>query len=64
MNKEKEYIRKNHIEIANQAIRWLKQNPCVICREEQMCDIKYKGTCPVWRDLTVAFYNIREVERK
>lgn len=63
MNKEREYIQENHIEIANQAIRWLKQTPCAICREEQMCNITYKGTCPVWRDLKSAFYDVKEMEK-
>lgn len=38
-------------QIVNQAIRFVKSNPCCICSNESFCEIKYKGTCKVWRDL-------------
>ena len=37
--------------IVNQAIRFVKSNPCCICSQESFCTVKYKGACKVWREL-------------
>ncbi len=46
--------------IVNQAVRWLKSNPCCICSCESYCDIKYKGTCKVWRELKAKLLAVSE----
>lgn len=38
-------------QIVSQAIRFVKSNPCCICSCESFCDVKYKSTCKVWREL-------------
>jgi hypothetical protein len=38
----------NSIEIANQAIKYVKGNPCCICSQKSFCKVKYKGTCKVY----------------
>lgn len=38
--------------IADEAIKYVKSSPCCICRFGLCCEIKYKGTCPIWRELT------------
>lgn len=35
----------------NMAINYVKSNPCCICSYENCCEIKYKGTCPIWKKL-------------
>lgn len=37
----------NSTETANQAIKYVKSNPCCICSKESFCKVKYKGTCKV-----------------
>ncbi len=56
------YTKENHITLANYAIRFLKENPCIACSGEGVCGVIYKGTCPVWRDLMLAFYRVEEYE--
>lgn len=40
--------KEDSIEIANQAIKDIKSNPCCICPKESLCKVKYKGTCKVY----------------
>ena len=40
--------KENSIEIANQAIKYVKNNPCCICSQESFCKVKYRGTCKVY----------------
>lgn len=48
-------------ETVKQAIGYLIDNPCCICSYEGCCQIKYKLTCPVWRELKVKLYiNLRQ----
>lgn len=51
----------NPISVANQAICWVKYNPCCCCGLEHSCGVKYKGTCPVFIKLKTAFSNIKEL---
>ena len=45
----------------NQAIRYIKSNPCCICSCENFCPIKYKGTCKIWINLKSALFAVEEV---
>ena len=45
----------------NQAIRFVKSNPCCICSCENFCPIKYKGTCKIWINLKSALFAVEEV---
>ena len=45
----------------NQAIRFVKSNPCCICSCENFCPIKYKGTCKIWINLKSALVDVKEV---
>ena len=45
----------------NQAIRFVKSNPCCICSCENFCPIKYKGTCKIWVNLKSALFAVEEV---
>ena len=40
--------KENSIKIANQAIKYVKSNPCSICSQESFCKVKYKGTCKIY----------------
>ena len=58
-------INKIKIDVAlttNQAIRFVKSNPCHICSCESFCNIKYKGTCPIWVNLKSALIDVQEVK--
>jgi len=44
----------------NQAIRFVKSNPCCICSNESFCGVKYKGTCKVWRGLKLKLLAVSE----
>lgn len=46
----------------NQAIRFVKSNPCCICSCENFCPIKYKGTCKIWVNLKSALFAVEEVK--
>ena len=46
----------------NMAIGFLKGYPCAICQFEKLCGIKYKGTCPVWKELKVRLHNVEKME--
>lgn len=50
----------NPIQVANQAIKFVKGNPCCICSCESFCDVKYKGTCNVWRELKSRLLDVKE----
>lgn len=50
----------NTTQTVNQAIRFVKSNPCCICSRESFCEIKYKGTCKVWRELKSKLYVVSE----
>lgn len=56
-------IKFDEVETTNQAIRFIKSNPCAICSCEVFCTIKYKGTCQIWKNLKVAFVNVKEVKQ-
>lgn len=45
----------------NMAINYVKSNPCCICSYEDCCEIKYKGTCPIWRKLKLQLFELRLV---
>jgi hypothetical protein len=47
-------------QIVNQAIRFVKSNPCCICSNESFCDVKYKSTCKVWRVLKSKLLDVSE----
>lgn len=51
-------------ETVNQAIRYVKSNPCAVCSCESFCNIRYKGTCHILRKLRIAFYSVAEVENE
>ncbi len=51
---------KSSIEIANQAIKYVKGNPCCICSQESFCEVKYKGTCKVYIALKCKLTHIQE----
>lgn len=46
----------------NMAIRFVKDNPCVICSLEDSCKTKYKGTCIIWRELKARLIDVKEME--
>lgn len=48
--------------ITNQAIRYLKSNPCCCCSVERWCDVAYKGTCPIFKELKSRFSKIEEID--
>lgn len=48
--------------VTNQAIRYVKSNPCCICSCENFCPIKYKGTCKIWVNLKSALFSVDEVK--
>lgn len=50
------------IDTTNQAIRFVKANPCGICSCESFCNIKYKGTCLIWVNLKSALIDVQEVK--
>ena len=52
--------KRDPIKVANQAIRFVKNNPCCICSQESFCDVRYKGTCKVWRELKLRLLDIKE----
>ena len=45
----------------NQAIRFVKSNPCCICSCENFCPIEYKGTCKIWVNPKSALVDVKEV---
>lgn len=58
-------INKIKIDVANatnQAIRFVKSNPCHICSCKSFCNIKYKGTCQIWKNLKAALIDVQEVK--
>lgn len=50
------------VSTTNQAIRFVKSNPCHICSCESFCNIKHKGTCQIWKNLKAALIDVQEVE--
>lgn len=46
----------------NQAIGFVKSTPCCVCSLEYDCDVKYKGTCPIYKELKARFSKIEEME--
>lgn len=50
------------VNTTNQAIRFVKSNPCHICSCKSFCNIKYKGTCQIWKNLKAALIDVQEVE--
>lgn len=40
----------------HQALCYVLDNPCCICSYESLCNIRYKGTCEVWRKIKVKLY--------
>ena len=55
-------------ETVNQAIRYVKSNPCCLCSYENArthecrAGVKYKGTCKVYRTLKCKMHSIQEIE--
>lgn len=55
-------------ETVNQAIRYIKYNPCAICSYENArthecrAGVKYKGTCKVFQKLRGEMARLREVQ--
>lgn len=47
-------------QIVNKAIRFVKSNPCCICSRESFCEVKYKSTCKVWRELKLKLLVVSE----
>ena len=47
----KKGLQENVDETVSLAIRFVKLNPCCICGGEGWCGVKYKGTCPIYREL-------------
>ncbi|PWL46844.1 MAG: hypothetical protein DBY45_01880 [Clostridiales bacterium] len=58
MNKQKIDV----VSTVNQAIRFIKSCPCAICSRGWDCEIKYKGTCKVARELRIRLYGVEEME--
>ena len=50
--------------IANQAVRYVKSNPCCICSWEGACGVKYKGTCQIARFIRFSLYSGQEIKEK
>lgn len=48
----------------NQAIDYVRSNPCCICSCEGWCGVKYKGTCKIRRQLRIALYSAKKMEGK
>lgn len=46
----------NVADTVNQAIDYVRSNPCCICSCESFCGVKYKGTCRIARRLRMALY--------
>ena len=67
MNTETKFqtVGKYKVDVAdetNQAIRYVKSNPCCICSCENFCPIKYNGTCKIWVNLKSALFAVDEVK--
>lgn len=58
------------IETVNNAIGYVQQFPCVLCQYENSrtgecrAGVKYKGTCPVYRNLTSELLKLRKIKEK
>lgn len=66
MNTETKFqtVGKYKVDVAdetNQAIRFVKSNPCCIFSCENFYPIKYKGTCKIWVNLKSALVDVKEV---
>ena len=48
--------------VTNQAIRYVKSNPCCIRSCGDFRPIKYKGTCKIWINLKSALFAVEEVK--
>ncbi len=52
----------NVAKTVNQAIDYVRSNPCCICSCEGFCGVKYKGTCRIGRQLRIALYSAKKME--
>lgn len=48
----------------NQAIDYVRSNPCCICSCESYCGVKYKGTCKICRRLKIALLGAKKMEER
>ena len=46
----------------NQALSYVRSNPCCICSYEGLCGIKYKGVCKVARQLRIRLLKAETTE--
>lgn len=61
----KELVRPTDInKTVNQALDYVKSNPCSICSYEGICGIKYKGVCKVARQLRIRLTIAKEADKK
>lgn len=44
--------------VVDQAVHFVFDSPCSICSLQPCCDIKYKGTCAVYRGLKCRLYSL------
>ena len=47
---------------ANQAINYIKSNPCFICPINYDCQIQYKKTCGIWQKIYDTLHDIKEIK--
>lgn len=58
------------VETSDQAIRWVRSNPCCICSYENSkthecyAGVKYKGTCKVFQMLKTELLKLRTSEER
>lgn len=48
----------------NQAIDYVRSNPCCICSCEAFCGVRYKGTCKIRRRLRIALLGAKKMEER
>ena len=54
----------NVVRTVNQAIDYVRSNPCCICSCERFCGVKYKGTCKIRRRLKIALLGAKKMEEQ
>lgn len=50
----------NVAKTVNQAIDYVRSNPCCICSCESFCGVKYKGTCKIARKIRLCLYAAKD----
>lgn len=48
----------------NQAIDYVRSNPCCICSCESFCGVKYKGTCKIARKIRLCLWAAKDRAEK